>query len=930
MAGKGNSTTPLENQTPLPPTNLWETGPLYHGCEAADAETNGLRALSRKCAKKSSELKLMKKMTEEGLGTHEVEQLAWKLQARREAQKGNTKLRKMKKGNYERDDQRDRDYVKKEMKIRTSRMKMDLKEMEKKLENGKQSRLREARTDKERNSWKREMKRMARVYSQEYTLEESKNKKRLEETRKKVSRRTPLTARRRKAEVEKEFQDWIGRMCLVTEEKPQEPEIPTYGEPSTDEDEKAALRLPLNFVLYAKVQEEDSTYESVLANTKSRWSRKTNGSPEEQELEEETNGPQEPPSDEEIVRDNEEREIFNPTRNTLDFRRLRATDLRDCPRLCLPGPRPQREEALLHAKEVIWQETISNYRRNNCREDGTQLKDNVTKSERRGINKLRRRAKAGEIVISSTDKSGKLTISSMDSYLRQGAPHVAGDRKITMKEVRKTQEDVLNHTKMLSEIFMVGQDHGQTNEERLRRAMHEKSTIIPPLVLQQKDHKAIKDGIPAVRPVCEASRTINQRMSDMLTDVLQAEYATGHTTEAISTEDFLSKIEGMNHRIRKGEIDSENLTIGSLDVAALYPSIDTKQASRICRDRLMASEMKIEGLNYTQALVYLKLTMKPAEVVDMRLQGLLPRRVTRQGPNPTLRSHLREPEKNRWWFPKKIADLTEKEKKTTAACVIQQMILATFQSHVYEWDGNIYQQADGGPIGLRSTQPVARILMDYWAETIQEISEKTQALKTLNPVQFESLTLEELIKYVDDCLVAIKTLKWGCRWCPRNKVLTWDKESEDLDRAEGKNLHHLTLEIFTKMAESVTTFLKFTWDAPDKNASGEMPVLDTTVWLQRENRSMGVPREILGESDPPDNLGRLRVVLITRFYQKPMACRVPNLAKNALPEQQKVTNVTSEVIRRLKTTSRDLLMEVIEEVLSTYMGELEAGGYGPN
>ena len=71
------------------------------------------------------------------------------------------------------------------------------------------------------------------------------------------------------------------------------------------------------------------------------------------------------------------------------------------------------------------------------------------------------------------------------------------------------------------------------------------------------------------------------------------------------------------------------MTIGRLDVSALYPSIDTKHASKIVRDRVMESNLEFEGINFKSALTYLKLTMKGGDVVDAKLQGILPRRKTK-------------------------------------------------------------------------------------------------------------------------------------------------------------------------------------------------------------------------------------------------------------------------------------------------------------
>ena len=105
-------------------------------------------------------------------------------------------------------------------------------------------------------------------------------------------------------------------------------------------------------------------------------------------------GEAEEPSDEDVINDNRDRELHDPDRGTLDFRKLRPTDIRDCPRLILP-----KEEAMFQVKEVLWNETVRRYRERHCKESGDQMVDNLSRQERRGIRKLRARAKSGEIVM---------------------------------------------------------------------------------------------------------------------------------------------------------------------------------------------------------------------------------------------------------------------------------------------------------------------------------------------------------------------------------------------------------------------------------------------------------------------------------------------------------------------------------------------------
>ena len=130
--------------------------------------------------------------------------------------------------------------------------------------------------------------------------------------------------------------------------------------------------------------------------------------------------------------------------------------------------------------------------------------------------------------------------------------------------------------------------------------------------------------------------------------------------------------------------------IGSLDVTALYPSIRRREAAKIIREEVASSELKFEGINYRQALIYCKLTMKTVDIVDAKVQGILPRKLNRQGNKATILSAGTDDVRERWWYPTKPEDLTEDQRKTVMACVIEQMVLAVFSSHFYEWNCQIY------------------------------------------------------------------------------------------------------------------------------------------------------------------------------------------------------------------------------------------------
>ena len=96
----------------------------------------------------------------------------------------------------------------------------------------------------------------------------------------------------------------------------------------------------------------------------------------------------------------------------------------------------------------------------------------------------------------------------------------------------------------------------------------------------------------------------------------------------------------------------------------LCPSISTIVAAKLCRDSVLESPVELNDIDYTWALTYLTLTMTHRKIEDSNMQSLLPRRNTKMG----------------------------------ATC--EQQIV----------------HPDRGPMGLRSSGRVARIVMDYWAK----------------------------------------------------------------------------------------------------------------------------------------------------------------------------------------------------------------------
>ena len=162
------------------------------------------------------------------------------------------------------------------------------------------------------------------------------------------------------------------------------------------------------------------------------------------------------------VEEESHREVYNEVDKTLDFRKVRVTDMKDNPRVVLPPPRPPQEEAVLTAKELLWNEAIQDYSRKNCRK-GCQ-KTNLSKKEEAGIKKLELRKKSGEVVIIPTDKSGRMSISSRESYTKQGDVHTKGDKIVSWKEIEEAKTELVRHSKALGNVFRMGENWGESGE----------------------------------------------------------------------------------------------------------------------------------------------------------------------------------------------------------------------------------------------------------------------------------------------------------------------------------------------------------------------------------------------------------------------------------------------------------------------------------
>ena len=187
--------------------------------------------------------------------------------------------------------------------------------------------------------------------------------------------------------------------------------------------------------------------------------------------------------------------------------------------------------------------------------------------------------------------------------------------------------------------------------------------------------------------------------------------------------------------------------IGS-DVTVLYPSLSDIEVSIIVHDAIMKSEVKFVNINYRLATQYIAMHLENSEQKFSDLNRVLPVRTARGGAKPGV--NAKPGNEANWRFPK--VEYTKHEKKKIVASMVQIGILVMFNTHVYGFNGKTFLQKEGGPIGLRSTCALARVVMNEW---------DTMWLEKLDE---NNIQITKGSRYMDDLRAFLRALKAGWRW----------------------------------------------------------------------------------------------------------------------------------------------------------------------
>jgi hypothetical protein len=613
----------------------------------------------------------------------------------------------------------------------------------------------------------------------------------------------------------------------------------------------------------------------------------------------ETDGRQVEMTEEEREKAEEEEMLRNKVHNkeekSVDFSKMRVTQMKSCRRVFLPKHLDGRTEAKIDTLVGSLEEAV---KRQQKREKKSKPSSVYTEEELRGRDSLKKKEKEGLGVIASSDKSGKKIWVETESYESKIGDHTRGDKIIEMKKVDKIEIRMSAMSSSWARVLKIGQSWNQ--EERVQAASKARYTKIPTLDALIKDHKDVPIKDLPIRPVCRAAQSPNGILSEIISDLLKVfadEIAERQGTEVTSTEEMCEKIMELNKVL---EAEEEGLTaeeikllkevvIGSKDAKALYPSLEAEHSAKIIEQQVLESELEIE-IDERALIYHMAATHTQEEIVARKLEQVCPTRTYSAGTRPGITSRsvtgtAKEREESDVWIEPQRSP-TREEVRSILAAVVGHAVKDIMTNHVYTACGSIYLQTDGGSIGLRATSEISRLVCLKFDQLLK---------KKLNELRIVQLMYA---RYVDDSNSAYVATEPGLVF--EEGELVMKEERIEADRMEPPDRR--TFRVVQEVANSIWTNIQWTFDVPSNYSHEKMPVLDLQVGLKDRRAQF-------------------------EYYEKAVSTRYTIPSRSAHSWQVKRSTLTQEGVRRMLNTDPSASNSTRRKILERWDHKMLVSGY---
>ena len=320
---------------------------------------------------------------------------------------------------------------------------------------------------------------------------------------------------------------------------------------------------------------------------------------------------------------------------------------------------------------------------------------------------------------------------------------------------------------------------------------------------------------------------------------------------------MLNAVQKANQRLKEKPPDPKDIQIFSMDAAALYPSLNLEDIKDAVWDLVTTSNFDFKHIDSKQLCKFVAVNYLRETLVKVKVISTIPKRQveidgTERG-RPSMayldsdhysRTVNGQTEKNveKWvWNGVKEPSLIQRKK--LVALMLTKTLELTLTNHLYQFDGDLYRQLVGGPIGENLTQVCAKIVMKKFTKIYKN---------KLNKLGLLDHTI--LLKvYVDDlnqagyCLPTGTTYTNGALYlpgqgwrgkAPPGKALGHDQRQAIAMEAERLSTRETTQEdrerasaaIYRQVANEVLPrSVTMKEDTPGNHPNKMIPILDTQM-----------------------------------------------------------------------------------------------------
>ena len=153
--------------------------------------------------------------------------------------------------------------------------------------------------------------------------------------------------------------------------------------------------------------------------------------------------------------------VYDVKKKRLDFRNLKPTDLKNNKRVVLPDLEDDPDEIKRSYLKSELRQVFLNYKHENCDKFGNVIDDKIKDKQLKDIKKLKNRIKNENLACGETDKTGKLTLDTLENIRNKMDKHIKEDKILNDKEARKVENKVNRHMQFWSKILKPGEKFKQ-------------------------------------------------------------------------------------------------------------------------------------------------------------------------------------------------------------------------------------------------------------------------------------------------------------------------------------------------------------------------------------------------------------------------------------------------------------------------------------